>query len=660
MRHLPYTVDTRRLNVILTETAEAVLALGYPRIALLYEDHAIRSVQRRLQQTPPQQLDEIRNLQVNLAAALRVRAFVELELGWYADAEKDVSEAVRLTQQTTATDTTIRSFLRVRTHEARGRSLLRVNPNGAADAFQQALDSLPNDHLRVYRPGFYVQRADALRLARRDAEAERDLEKAVRELRQEEARLLEKRRRGEGERYWTAYFSRFEETYERLIRHFMDAGQWQKAFEHDERSRAYEPLNLILQGDAAPDSFRRLVPDGQPMSLAAIQASLPPGTFVIQFAVLDDRTYSWVLSRDEVRPIRLNARRQQVDDWSSTLLRAARPPNANAFTRALPRPFKELLAQPLDVIATMPHGRNPDRLVIVPDGAMHSLPFAALYDQRAKQHLIEKVPIEIAGSSTLYVFSLLRDRELSSARNPSALLVGDPAFDVQLAVARGLERLPRAQTEVEQISAFYAPHAEVRTGDEATVDEFLTLAEHKSVVHVAGHSIVNAEEPWHSVLLLARSPAHSGAVDAEELLKRLKLEETRLVVLSACTSAGGRPVGPEGVAPLVRPLIAAGVPAVMGSLWDVEDATAEALSVSFHRNYSKGSDAAKALQAAQLELLRNQNPGLRSVLAWAPFQVIGHGSSPFGAAHNETTGGTHLGVHRTDSVLGDDGIRPQR
>jgi len=53
--------------------------------------------------------------------------------------------------------------------------------------------------------------------------------------------------------------------------------------------------------------------------------------------------------------------------------------------------------------------------------------------------------------------------------------------------------------------------------------------------------------------------------------------------------------------------------------------------VSFHRHYRQGSDAAVALQQAQIELLtnKNNNSGPRPALAWAPFQVIGHSSSPF-------------------------------
>ena len=133
--------------------------------------------------------------------------------------------------------------------------------------------------------------------------------------------------------------------------------------------------------------------------------------------------------------------------------------------------------------------------------------------------------------------------------------------------------------------------------------------------------------------VIAPSASDPGPLDIQALLTRLTPDHTNLVVLSTCSSAGGLPVGAEGVAPFVRPLIGAGVPAVIGTLWNVEDATAEEVLVSFHRRYRQGSDAAVALQLAQLELLRNKNknPGLRSVLAWAPFQVIGHGSSPFAA-----------------------------
>ena len=175
----------------------------------------------------------------------------------------------------------------------------------------------------------------------------------------------------------------------------------------------------------------------------------------------------------------------------------------------------------------------------------------------------------------------------------------------------------------------YEPHAEMRLGKEATIPKFLELARDSAVIHVAAHSIVNAQTPSQSFILMAPSAKDPGPLDARSLLTRLKLDHTRLVVLSACSSAGGLPIGPEGVAPLVRSLIGARVPAVIGSLWNVDDATTEELLVSFHRHYLQGRDAAIALQYAQRDLLHHNNPGLQSALAWASFQLIGHGSSPF-------------------------------
>jgi CHAT domain-containing protein len=331
----------------------------------------------------------------------------------------------------------------------------------------------------------------------------------------------------------------------------------------------------------------------------------------------------------------LRARQIDVVRWSGDLQRAVTQRNETAFDRGLFAPFDALLGPAMRRIRQLRGGAGPERLVIVPDGAMHGLPFAALRDPETRRHLIRDVPVELAGSAALYFFSLTRNAELSGTSQPSALFFGDPAFNGDLYFARGLDRLPSAETEVREISELYAPNADVRIGADATVPAFLSLTRDKTVVHIAAHAIANAQAPSRSLLLFAPSENNSGALEAEELLTRLTLHHTRLVVLSTCSSAGGSPVGPEGVAPLVRPLIASGVPAVIGSLWDVEDATAKELLVSFHRHYQAGSDAAVALQLAQVGLLNHKNPGLRSVLAWAPFQVIGHASSPFGPTRHQ-------------------------
>jgi CHAT domain-containing protein len=77
-------------------------------------------------------------------------------------------------------------------------------------------------------------------------------------------------------------------------------------------------------------------------------------------------------------------------------------------------------------------------------------------------------------------------------------------------------------------------------------------------------------------------------------------------------------------------MIAAGVPGVIGTLWNVSDnpATVE-FFVRFHRLYRDGHPADDALRMAQIAMLRDPDLERRSAIAWAPFQFVGFASSPF-------------------------------
>jgi CHAT domain-containing protein len=125
------------------------------------------------------------------------------------------------------------------------------------------------------------------------------------------------------------------------------------------------------------------------------------------------------------------------------------------------------------------------------------------------------------------------------------------------------------------------------------------------------------------MLLLAPDPVtgSSGALMAHEIYKQ-KFASTRLVVLGACSTTEARISPSEGVLGLARPFLAAGVPNVVSTLWEVEDATTPALFEAFHRQLRAGDSPVQALRAAQLDLLRNAKPELRSPAAWAPFEVI--------------------------------------
>lgn len=622
LRYVSGAAEIRIRHTAIGEAAKAALALGHADVALRLEESAITAIEGVLTAIDPERTEEIEQfLKRHLAVAFRERANIEIRRGAFDAAGRDLENVIRLGEN--ETNTLARRVFESHAAEVQGKAFLRINPARAAAEFTRALTNLGDQAEPTFRTSLRVQRAEAYRRAGRAADAERDLQQALAELQEEERSLLGARQRGQGEGFWTSYFARFQEAYERLIGQLVEEDRIGEAFAYAERSRAFEPLDLVLKLPFVPPAFRKLTQGGNPIALEGIQRSLPAGTFLLQYSVTDARTYAWIVSRDGFQLIDQEVRRQDIRRWSATLQRAGRQRDAEAFDIGSFAPYDKLLRRPIDAATAMNGGRIPERLVIVPDDAMHGLPFAALRHPDTRRYLIQDTTIEIAGSATLYVFSLMRSAALSTAQ-PSALLIGDPDFNEQLTFAYGLKRLAGAVREVEGIRGDYAPRVEVRMGAEATVEELLALARDKTVLHFAGHAIVNPEEPARSLLLLAPSVDRSGVLEAQELLTDLKLDRTRLVVLAACSSAGGSPVGPEGVAPLVRPFIAAGVPAVAGSLWDVDDATAATLFVSFHHDYRQSGDAAAALRAAQVKLLGDRNPGLRSVLTWAPFQVIGH------------------------------------
>jgi CHAT domain-containing protein len=352
-----------------------------------------------------------------------------------------------------------------------------------------------------------------------------------------------------------------------------------------------------------------------------------------------------VLSRDGIKVFHQRAGKKEIEGWVARVNDAVDSGRSDLFAGAMRTVYAELFQAPLATV----RGTEENRFVIIPDGPMHALPFAGLQGTKREKYLIERGSIAIAGSTSLYLYARARDEQFSATATPTAAIVGEPAIDPRT----GLSPLPYARREAEELGRLY--EATPMLGSDATIARFLKAAKQSTIVHFAGHGVANSHSPWHSMLLLTPQGKDAGELTAEVLMRELsKLERTRLVVLGACKSAGGPPIGPEGVAPLVRPLIAANVPAVVGTLWDVKDATAKDLLVSFHRHYRNGADVATALRNAQLGLLRNKRPAV----TWAAFQVIGHAASPYArSAALEDNYNDHLRTE--DSVHRPHGLHSQ-
>jgi CHAT domain-containing protein len=251
-------------------------------------------------------------------------------------------------------------------------------------------------------------------------------------------------------------------------------------------------------------------------------------------------------------------------------------------------------------VADLPPGVR--RLILVPDGILHLLPFAAL-------PLPSQLQISTVPSATLW------RRWRGSARHPlrSVLVLADPA--------RTEAALPYARREGRRVLRRFGGAGEVRAGADAGESAFKrTDFSRFGVLHFAAHAVADAARPEDSaVLLAADAPGEDGNLHVAEIAP-LHLSG-KLVVLSACRTAAGALVGGEGVMSLGRAFFEAGAAAVVGSLWPVRDDEADAFFAVFYDHLTAGESAATALQAAQQDRIRAGAPAQ----AWAGFVVLGDG-----------------------------------
>lgn len=150
----------------------------------------------------------------------------------------------------------------------------------------------------------------------------------------------------------------------------------------------------------------------------------------------------------------------------------------------------------------------------------------------------------------------------------------------------------------------------------------LAQLERFAVLHLASHARVDDQRPW----------ASSIGVDLGDTTLTIQADQVaglalhaRLVVLSACSTGGGRTLSGEGVLGLSSAFLAAGSSAVVASLWPVDDRFTERLMDRFYFHLDRGQSVAQALALARRDL--RQDPATASPFAWAGFVLIGDGDA---------------------------------
>jgi CHAT domain-containing protein/Tfp pilus assembly protein PilF len=357
----------------------------------------------------------------------------------------------------------------------------------------------------------------------------------------------------------------------------------------------------------------------QPLDLAAAQKVLDPGTLALSYSVGKEQTLLFAVTRDgglRVKTLSIgeDQLRGQVEDLLKRIRAQEAPVDlAHSLYRTL-----------IDPVADLAEGST--RILILPDGPLHRLPFSALMrtTKGREQYLAEWKPLHTALSLTTYATLRASSNPAASIKPAQLVAFGDPSYPQNLAAASasrdplhrtfGLsprsfnwQALPYSRREVETIAAAY-PGSHLYLGKDATEEKAKSVARNARILHFATHGYLDDRTPLDSALVLTipedLPPGRdNGLLQVWEIFESVRLDAD-LVVLSACESALGRELSGEGMIGLTRAFQYAGARSVVASLWDVADQTTAELMTRFHRHYAAGLSKDEALRQAQIELIR--------------------------------------------------------
>jgi CHAT domain-containing protein len=334
-------------------------------------------------------------------------------------------------------------------------------------------------------------------------------------------------------------------------------------------------------------------------AIEEIRSTLSPDSTLVEYFQIRDRLIAVVLRRDslDIIPIAPVAR---VNDLVARLhfqfskFRLA-PEYVEAFGKSLMqatlRHLRELHQALLEPVRRLLRGEH---LLIVPHGALHSIPFQALFD--GEQYVIDSYRISYAPSAT--IFALCHSR--SANHTGGALVFGIPD-----------EQAPFVADEVRKVAAAIL-QSDLFLGESATSKVLQSRGQQSRLIHIATHGYFRQDNPMFSGIRLG-----DGILSLYDLYQMKMPAE--LITLSGCATGLSVVADGDELLGLLRGLIHAGAQAALLTLWDVQDQSTAEFMASFYGHLDRCTDKAAALRQASLEI-RQTYP---HPYYWAPFFLVG-------------------------------------
>jgi len=280
------------------------------------------------------------------------------------------------------------------------------------------------------------------------------------------------------------------------------------------------------------------------------------------------------------------------------------------------------------------------RMIVIADGLLNYIPFAVLLTEKPNYsqtnfktlpYLIKKMAINYHYSASMMLFNK------STKQRASKILGMASSYDVarfantkkldmsskQQQIRASIEDLPGARQEVNYLQqTFRGDFKYKEAANEATFKRLLA-DNYYSVVHLAMHGVVDANQPAFSSLAFTYT---ADSVE-DDFLHAYELNlldiQTDLVVLSACETGFGKYERGEGVVSLGRGMMYAGAPSLVMTLWPINDKATSLLISSFYDYLSEGYAKDEAMRMAKLDYIEHAKELTAHPFFWASFINVG-------------------------------------
>lgn len=260
-------------------------------------------------------------------------------------------------------------------------------------------------------------------------------------------------------------------------------------------------------------------------------------------------------------------------------------------------------------------------LTIITDGLLNYIPFDALNtSNKNNKYLLETHSISYASSATL-----LQEQNKVETNKKTRLLIFAPKFSGTSNVINhertDMTPLLYNEREAQDIAQYF--RGKIYKGNKASITNFRKEVRAYNLIHFATHASANDAFPDYSYLAFSKDSTTSNLLYAKDLYNyNIKAD---LVTLSACETGVGKLQKGEGMLSLARAFNYAGVPAIVTTLWKINDQSTSEVMAYFYENLYNGLNKKEALRQAKLTYLElNDDDVLKHPYYWSGIVLTGN------------------------------------